>query len=146
MFKCNAHGLIPLNGLSVNRFTRSESPRGYIPRVVIIDIEYILYIYGRYAACIRFGSALGAVYTITPAPRLTETLGAVYTITGASQNNWLSRLLSGGICGRPSSVVSYSYHRMHDEFKLHMEFRFIAGFAGLWLSNFRINASDPVLR
>ena len=81
LFQCNAHGLIPLNGLSVNRFTRSESPRGYIPRVVIIDIEYILYIYGRYAACIRFGSALGAVYTITPAPRLTETLGAVYTIT-----------------------------------------------------------------
>ena len=97
VFKCNAHGLIPLNGLSVNRFTRSESPRGYIPRVVIIDIEYILYIYGRYAACIRFGSALGAVYTITPAPRLTETLGAVYTITGASQNNWLSRPLRRGM-------------------------------------------------
>ena len=81
MFKCNAHGLIPLNGLSVNRFTRSESPRGYIPRVVIIDIEYILYICGRYAACIRFGSALGAVYTMTVVPRLTESLGAVYTIT-----------------------------------------------------------------
>ena len=32
---------------------------------------------------------------------------------------------------------------MHDEFKLHMEFRFIAGAAGLWLSNFRITASDP---
>ena len=27
LFKCNAHGLIPLNGLNVNRFTRSESRR-----------------------------------------------------------------------------------------------------------------------
>ena len=44
-------------------------------------IEYILYICGRYAACIRFGSALGAVYTMTVVPRLTESLGAVYTIT-----------------------------------------------------------------
>ena len=106
MFKCNAHGLIPLNGLSVNRFTRSESPRGYIPRVVIIDIEYILYICGRYAACIRFGSALGAVYTMTLVPRLTETLGAVYTITGASQINWLARTQKYCVCFRNSPGVS----------------------------------------
>ena len=44
LFQCNAHGLLPLNGLSVNRFTRSKSRR-----------------LGNHVA--RFGSALGAVYT-----------------------------------------------------------------------------------
>ena len=77
---------------------RSESPCGYIPCVVIIDIEYILYFYGRYVVCICFGSALGAVYTITLALRLTETTGdfqkqAHYFYVRASQINWLTRLL-----------------------------------------------------